>query len=111
MNYGKYDTICLLLFFVDLQWIVFYWSGKSITNNNKYNEYNHNPAATKFHSICFKCPFTDVDIGCRGNITEYLTRDYQLILGTIVASGRKWKVPKILELAFIKDFGPHYLRQ
>ena len=33
-----------LFLFVDLQWIVLYWSGKLITNNNKYNEYNYNPA-------------------------------------------------------------------
>ena len=38
--------------FVDLQWIVMYWSGKSIANDNKYNEYNFNHAAIKFKCIC-----------------------------------------------------------
>ena len=28
-----------------------YLSGKSITNNNKYNAYNYNPAAIKFQCI------------------------------------------------------------
>ena len=41
-----------ILLFVDLQWIVLHWSGKSINNNNKYNEYNYNPAA-----IIFQCIF------------------------------------------------------
>ena len=44
MNCGKYDTIVANdIFFVDLQIIVLYWSDKSITTNNKYNEYNYNP--------------------------------------------------------------------
>ena len=40
-----------LILFVYLQWIVCYWSGKSITNDNKYNEYNYNSAAIKFECI------------------------------------------------------------
>ena len=47
-----------LFLFVDLQWIVLYWSGKSITNNNKYNEYNCNPAAIKFQYIFVWLLFT-----------------------------------------------------
>ena len=43
-----YLFVCL---FVDLQWIVLYWSGKSIINNNKYIEYNYNPAAIKRQCI------------------------------------------------------------
>ena len=39
------------VFFVDLEWIVLYISGKSITNNNTYNEYNYNPADIKIHCI------------------------------------------------------------
>ena len=33
---------------VNLQWIVLYWSGKSITNNKKCKEYNYNSATIKF---------------------------------------------------------------
>ena len=39
------------ILYVGLQWIVLYWSEKSITNNNKYNEYDYNPSAIKFQ--CF----------------------------------------------------------
>ena len=37
--------------FVNLQWIVLYWSDKSITNDKKHNEYNYNPAAIKFQCV------------------------------------------------------------
>ena len=47
-----------LLLFVDLQWIVLYWSGKSIIKNNKYNEYNYNPEAIKFQCIFALLLFT-----------------------------------------------------
>ena len=62
MNDSKYDTICCKMFlFVDLQWIVLYWSKKSITYNNKYNEYNYNPAAIKFQCIFAWLLFTVYD--------------------------------------------------
>ena len=48
MNCVKYDTFAAN---ADLQWIVLHWSGKSITNDNKYNEYKYNPAAIKFQCI------------------------------------------------------------
>ena len=45
-----------LLLFLVLQWIVVYKSGKSITCNNKYNEYNYNNYKVKVYSVsyCYK---------------------------------------------------------
>ena len=44
-------VIMILFSFIDLQLIVLYWSGKLITNNNKYNQYSYNLAATQFQFI------------------------------------------------------------
>ena len=54
MNYGKYDTICCkrrfyLLTYNELSCID---QGNQLLKNNKYIEYNYNPAVVKF-----KCTF------------------------------------------------------
>ena len=54
MNYGMYDTICCkhcfyLLICKELSFID--QGNQSITNNNKYNEYNYNLTAIKFQCI------------------------------------------------------------
>ena len=49
MNYDKYDTICCKRCFHLL--ICNELSGKSITKDNKYNEYKYNPTAVKFQFI------------------------------------------------------------
>ena len=46
------------VFFVELQWFVLYWTGKSITNYKKYNEFNYNPAAIEFQCIFESLVFT-----------------------------------------------------
>ena len=50
----RWIMVNLIPFFVDLQWIVSYWSGKWI---NKYNEYNYNPATIKFRCIPYMVTF------------------------------------------------------
>ena len=60
MNYNKYDIIyCKRCFYLlinnDLSCID---QENQITNNNKYNEYNYNPAAITFQCIFASLLFT-----------------------------------------------------
>ena len=102
-----------LFLFVDLQWIVLYCLGKSITNNNNYNEYNYNPTAIKFQCIFARIIFYSVDIikivCCINN--SYPTLPCELLYMWIKQSKNdpRYTIPRA-DLQFLHAWrGPHII--
>ena len=76
INFMKIKILILLKL---LELIVLYWSVKLITNINKYNKYNYNPAAFKIQFVFAWLLFTG-----------YLIRKYQ----------NKVKIYQVLKITF-----------